>query len=408
MEPEAKKEENVEHKVHPKFEEWAIGDEWTDHDQAFYGPKKIKFARGAYWFWLFSEINDSDSRKVCAYISRMGKNHEFNGKYVTGKNYSDREFRGAGCCWVYEDRKVTPIFHGNCETVIGPDSVVGKLTDSRHEIIGGGKFPNYTLKLMEDGGELGSFRLSGCNFSESLQQNKFLKMRSNQMISDEKQGFAKIDRVSQYPYCASNMADLFSTYEGKYQDWDMSGKVWVERARSFGMVANWKLLLVYFKLGSRLWFRRFTGKTLNYQEPMSFYFDHIENGNWTRYPFYVHDWVYYKDELGKGKHTSVYDDTRYLHVTGTGPKGDIDVLLAYNDAFLARYRSWRFEARYYQLAFDVVSLKLTTREGRVITRDDLGESVSYGEETFKRKWRDTFFESDEEARRKYVKHDLEH
>ena len=84
------------------------------------------------------------------------------------------------------------------------------------------------------------------------------------------------------------------------------------------------------------------------------------------------------------------------------------MLLSYNDAFLARYRSSRFEARYYQLAFDVDSLRLKTTDGRIVTEKELGKSVGYGEETFKRKWRHTFFEPEEEAQKKYIKHNLHH
>jgi len=408
MDSEGMRTTEVEHKVHPRFEHRTIGKEWSHHDEAFYQARKTNFSQGAYWFWLFSEINNSESRKVCVLISRLGKGHELNGKKCKGRNYSNREFRGGSWCWIYDDRKVETVFHGTCEATIGENEIVSRLNDSSHVITGGGTFPYYTLQLKEDGGELGSFRVTGSPFSGDYTQNECLKMRSKQMISDDRRGFAKIDRVSQFPYCASNMADLFSQYEGRYGDWNMNGMVWIERARSFGMVANWKLLLVHFAKGSRLWFRRFTGTTLTYQEPMSFYFDHQTNGDWERFPFYVHDWTYLTDREGKGKHTSVYEDTRYLRLTGRGPKGTIEVLLPYNDAFLARYRSWGFEARYYQLAFDIDSLRLVADDGRVITEKELGKSVGYGEETFKRKWRHSIFEPKEEAERKYVKHDLLH
>ena len=408
MDSEEPREEAVEHKVHPRFEQLTIGKEWTHHDEAFYQARKTNFSQAAYWFWLFSEINNSESRKVCVLISRLGKKHSLNGKPMRGKNYSDHRFRGGSWCWVYDNKKVTPIFQGMGDVTIGPSRIECELNDSHHRIVGSGTFPNYTLEMKEDGGDLAAFRVTGNTFSEALQQNTFLKMRSKQIISDDKRGFAKIDRVSQFPYCASNMADLFSSYEGRYQDWDMAGMAWIERARSFGMVANWKLLLLHFDNGSRLWFRRFTGTTLTYQEPMSFYFDLNRNGSWERYPFYVQEWAYLKDENGNGKHSSIYEDTKYLSLKGRGQKGDIELLLSYNDAFLARYRSSRFEARYYQLAFDVDSLRLKTKDGRVITEKELGKSVGYGEETFKRKWRHTFFEPEEEARKKYIKHNLRH
>ncbi len=407
--PSGKSRNNeVEHKVHPKFEEFVIGNEWQNHDEAFFTAKKIGFARGAYWFWLFSEVNNSESRKVCVYISRMGKKHDFNGKYVAGKNHSDQEFQGAACCWIYENRTVTPIFHGLCEASVKEGRIQAKLLDSNHTIDCSGSFPNYKLTMGENGSEMASFRFTGSPFSGSLQPNEFLKMRSKQMVADQQDGFAKIDRVSQFPYCASNMADLFTSYEGHYQDWNMTGKVWMERARSFGIVANWKLLLSYFSSGSRLWFRRFTGHKLTYQEPMSFYLDYAVNGSWERYPFYEFDWSYYSDMERNGKHSSVGETTRYLELKGSGPKGEIEVLFSYDDTFLARYTSSKFQVRYYQLAFALESLKLTTSDGRVITDKELGDSVVYGEETYKRKWQDTLGLSPEELAQKYITHDLNH
>ncbi|HID71190.1 MAG TPA: hypothetical protein EYP29_00400, partial [Thermoplasmata archaeon] len=182
--------EKVEHRVYPRFERFVIGKEWKSHDEAFYQAKKTNFAQAAYWFWLFSEINDAASRKVCVLISRIGKKHYLNGKKIVGKNYSQNRFRGASWCWTYENQKVETLFQGMAEVEIGNKKIEANLLDSSHTIQAHGSFPNYTLRLLEDGGEVGFFKTTGTRFSQPLTQNKYLKMRSIQAISDGKESFA--------------------------------------------------------------------------------------------------------------------------------------------------------------------------------------------------------------------------
>ncbi len=371
-------------KYHPWFENWRIGPEWTDHDSAFWSTGRITVTRGEYWFFLFNNLTE-ESRKVQVLFQKLGKKHWFNKKRIRHEHISDSSWRNNTLVWYYMGGELKELFSGMSTTTVGDHRLESEHPEG-YRVVAWGDFPNYRLSIHRGDEELGHFELKGSPVPE-LVQAPHLEMRSREGFSESRDVFAKIDRVSQLPYCASNCCDFFTDFTGRFMGESLEGKVWVERARSFGLPGNWLLMYVDFDDRSRLWMRKFTGKIHHY-DPLSYYFD--DERTQRRFAFTTMDWSYYTG-LGTGAHPSVGEDTEYVRMSGKGPEAESEILCEVRGQYLQRFTSYKYESRYYQLVLEPIEFTLKDKGGRTLTLDDYRRVSGYGEETYKKKWRETIF-----------------
>ncbi len=372
-------------KTHPRFEHWRVGPAWQSHDEAIWGTGRITFTRGEYWFFLFNSYEEGH-KKVCVIINKMGKKHWHNKQKITYEEISDTEWRNNTQVWYYLGDKVETLFEGMSTTRL-LDHRIESEHPSGYRVAAWGDFPNYTLSIHKGDEEIGHFEASGSEVPE-LRQAENLRMRSREGFSECRDTFAKIDRVSHFPYTCSNTCDFFTNFKGRFLGEAMGGNLWVERTRSFGLPANWLLLYVDFGDRSRLWMRWFTGK-INHYDPLSFYFD-VER-NKKRYAFDRIEWNYYTG-YRTGQHMTIGDDTEYVEMKGLGPDGEVSLLCELKGYYLSRYTSYKYESRYYETVCDPVEMDFKGTDGTHLTLDDFSKYIAYGEEAYKKKWRETIRE----------------
>ena len=371
-------------KEHPWFENWRIGPEWTSHEQGFWNTGKITFTRGEYWFFLFNSLGEQH-KKCMVLINKLGKRHWQNKQRITYEPLSPGhdEWRNNSSVWYYLGGEVKELFMGMSTT-----RLKGNRLESEHQsgyrLSFTGEFPNYTLTINKGAEEVGHFQTHGTPVTD-FKQSPLLKMRSVEGFAPDRTTFAKLDRVSQPPYCASNCCDVFVGYKGRFLGEAFEGVSWIERARSFGLPPNWLLLYVAFDDRSRLWMRYFTGK-INHYDPLVFYFDDEKARR--RYGFETIDWKYWKG-YHVGPHDTIGDDTEYVELKGKGPEAEVRCLCELKGYYLHRYTSLKYESRYYQTVLDPVEFELKTTEGRALDLNHFKRAVGYGEETYKKKWRET-------------------
>jgi hypothetical protein len=372
-------------KTHPWFENWRIGPPWDTHDQAIWGTGRITFTRGEYWFFLFNSYEEGH-KKVCVIFNKMGKKHWHNKQAIRYEYISDSEWRNNTQVWYYLGDKVETLFEGMSTTRLLDNRIESEHPDG-FKVAAWGEFPNYNLTIRKGDEEIGRFEATGSQVPE-LRQAENLAMRSREGFSPDRDTFAKIDRVSHFPYTCSNTCDFFTNFKGRFMGEFMGGNLWVERTRSFGLPANWLLLYVDFDDRSRLWMRWFTGK-INHYDPLSFYFD-VERTK-KRYPFDRIEWNYYTG-YRTGPHMTIGDDTEYVEMKGWGPGGEVTLLCELKDYYLSRYTSYKYESRYYETACDPVEMDFKGSDGTHLTLDDFSKYIAYGEEAYKKKWRETIRE----------------
>jgi hypothetical protein len=372
-------------KHHPRFEHWRVGPPWSSHDEANWNTGKMTFTRGEYWFYLLNSYEEGH-KKVCIIINKMGKKHWHNRHWIRYEHISDTEWRNNTQVWYYLGDKVETLFEGMSTTRLLDHRIESEHPDG-YKVAVWGTFPNYNMSIHRGDEEIGTFEARGSPVPE-LKQAENLKMRSREGFSANRDTFAKIDRVSQPPYTASNTCDFFVNFQGRFLGEAMGGNLWVERTRSFGLPANWLLLYVDFDDRSRLWMRHFTGK-INHYDPLSFYFDCEKNRK--RYAFTSVDWKYYTG-YRTGPHMTIGDDTEYVEMKGHGPDGEVSVLCELKGYYLNRYTSYKYESRYYETVCDPVEFEFKGADGVHLTLADYKRYIAYGEETYKKKWTETMFQ----------------
>ncbi len=373
-------------KTHPWFENWRIGPEWATHDEAFWSTRRVTLSRGEYWFFLFNNLRD-EHKKVSVLINKLGKRHWHNKHWVTYERLSDTEWRNNSTVWYYLGDGVKELFTGMSHSRL-LDHRIESEHPKGYRIAAWGEFPNYNVTIHRGAEELGKFEASGAPVRD-FRQAPNLKMRSKEGFSPDRSVFAKLDRVSQVPYCATNCCDFFVPYKGRFMGEAFEGTVWVERARSFGLPPNWLLLWLAFDDRSRVWLRHFTGK-INHYDPLSFYFD--DERTRRRYAFNTIEW-WYMTGRNSGPHRSIRDDSEYVLLKGTGPDAELRLLCELKGHYLHRYTSYKYESRYYQTVMDPVEFEVHDKDGKRVA--DLGQwkrGVVYGEEAYKKKWRETMFQ----------------
>ena len=370
-------------KTHPWFEQWRVGPEWASHDEAIWNTGRVTLSRGEYWFFLFNSLQDQH-KKVHVLINKLGKRHWHNKQLIRYERVSDTEWRNNSTVWYYLGGEVRELFTGMAHSRLVPPNRIETEHPSGFRVAAWGSFPDYSLTIHRGDEEIGRFECHGTAPTEFVQAPN-LQMRSLEGRSADRTVFAKLDRVSQPPYCATNCCDFFVPYKGRFMGEAFEGQVWVERARSFGLPPNWILLWLAFDDRSRLWMRKFTGK-INHYDPLSFYFD--DERARRRYAF---DRIEFRYLTGYnvGPHASIRDDSEYVSMSGRGPDGEMRVLCELKGQYLHRYTSYKYESRYYQTVLDPVEFELRGADGRVADLNNWRRAVGYGEETYKKKWRET-------------------
>jgi len=378
----------------PWFEHLTVGEQWHTHDEAFYNTLQTRFARGAYWFWLFNDYRTRNAPRLCITISHLGTRHFHNGRPVRPTKVRNGRFRGSGMIWAYDGREMEELYVGMMDVRV--DSEAKGLTavtgDGNYRVLVSGLMPHYEIKLFRrTGGDeslLAWFNTVGTGFSNGFEQNPHIKIRSFEGYSDGGDTYAKIDRCSQFPACASNVCDIFAPFEGEFRGMKMKGNTYTERAQSFGIVANWKIAHVTFDDGSRFWLRFFTGK-INYHDPLSFFMVHSTTGK--RYVFDTLRHVYFTGAEEKSFDSFRPEATRIL-VEGSGPDGELRIVFRIRGHYLSRYQRMRYEARYYQFVMDVEEFTISADGKKLLSLEDFESYTGYGEETYKLRYKETIRE----------------
>jgi len=359
-----------------RVKDWMVADEWETMDQAIYSTIKLKLLNGSYWFWLMSDYNHDNPSMLQVIISQGAVNYTLNNKKFICKHINDESFECYCGIWQYKDGEVRDIIHDNCSCTVrsGEFSCV---TESGYHISISHTFPFYNLQVLKGNSMITKFQAISTPFTRGYFQNPAVSYPSKMGFSDDFDAYARNSRGFQH-IIASKMSDLFSTCKGTLFDRDFYGSFWLERALGFGSTLPWKIIMVNFNDRSRLWYRYFPSRILNYGTPLEFIFDDITTKK--RYTFNEMTIKYTGRNLSATEKFGASVDT--VHLTGKGDRGETLHL----DAKILGRHLYQYtilpvvKFNYNQIVLDINDLDIQADDNDLLQGKKT--TLSYGEDAY--------------------------
>lgn len=361
--------------VPAKVKDWMVASEWKNMDQAIYSVNKLKLLNGAYWFWLMSDYNKNDPRMLQVLISRGAIDYNLNEKRFINRQLDPETFKSYCGIWQYKDGKLTDLVHDNCTCTVRPEKF-SCVTESGYEISISNSFPYYDLQICQGQHTITSFSAESSKFNGKYMQNPLVRYPSYIAFSEDFDAYSRNSRGFQY-FIASKMSDLFGACRGMLFDREFYGSFWLERALGFGTTLPWKIVMVNFSDKSRLWYRYFPSKILNYGTPLELIFDDMKTKK--RYSFHEMTFKY----TGKSKAATMKfgPDVDTIHLTGRGDHDErLQLTAKILDRHLYQYNVAFVKFNYNQLALEILDIEIEAN-GEDLT---LGKetTLSYGEDAY--------------------------
>ena len=350
-----------------------VAPQWDTMDEAIYSTNKLKRLNGAYWFWLMSDYDPENPRMLQVLISQGAIDYNLNNKRFTNKHIDDDTFSCYCGIWEYRNGKVSDLVHDNCTCIVKAGQFTCK-TDSGYTISISKSFPYYDMLVEDANGEVTRFSSTSSKFSEGYFQNPLVEYPSLIAYSDDFDAYARNSRGFQH-FIASKMSDLFGTCKGELFGKEFDGSFWLERALGFGSTLPWKIVMVNFNDRSRMWFRYFPSKILNYGTPLEFIFDDM--GTKKRYHFY--DMTFYYTANGTSTKMKFGPGVDTIHVTGQGKEGETVSLTAkILGRHLYQYDLAKMKFNYHQLVLDILDIAVEVDGVNLMQGKET--TLSYGED----------------------------
>lgn len=356
-----------------KVKDWMVAPQWDTMDEAIYSVHRLKLLNGAYWFWLMSDYDKENPRMLQVLISRGTIDYTLNGKRFTNEQIDDETFSCYCGIWQYKDGEVSDLVHELCTCTVKNGDFECE-TDSGYQISIKKSFPHYDMEIQDNNNIVTKFSSTSAEFKDGYVQNPIVKYTSLIAFSENFDAYARNSRGFQY-FIASKMSDLFGTCKGMLFDRDFYGSFWLERALGFGSTLPWKIVMLNFNDMSRMWFRYFPSKILNYGAPLEFIFDDIVTNK--RYHFYEMTFNYSAN--GKSTKTKFSPSTDTIHVTGKGNEGEkVSLTAKIAGRHLYQYDVLKMKFNYYQLVLDIENVAVEVDGVDLMQGKE--PTLSYGED----------------------------
>lgn len=355
--------------------DWMVAGLWEDMDQAVYSVNKLKLLNGTYWFWLISDYDQKNPRMLQLLVSCGAIDFNLNDKHFTNKYSGGDKFTCYCGIWEYRDGKVSDLVHDSCECTV-KQGQFHCVTKSGYEISITNSFPSYDITVKNMDSVITNFRSVSSKFKKGYVQNPLVSYPSGIAYSEDFDAYARNSRGFQY-FVASKMSDLFAACEGELFGRYFHGSFWLERALGFGSALPWKIVMVNFSDRSRLWYRYFPSKVLNYGTPLEFVFDDMVTKK--RYHFSEMKFQY----TGKNHTTTMKfgPDVDTIHLSASGDRGErIHLTATILDRHLYRYDVAKVKFNYNQLvlAIDVIEAVVDGTDLML----DKEKTLGYGEDAY--------------------------
>ncbi|MDO9517248.1 MAG: hypothetical protein Q7J10_04270 [Methanosarcinaceae archaeon] len=356
-----------------KTKDWMVAPQWDTMDKAIYSVDRLKLLNGAYWFWLMSDYDKENPRMLQVLISRGAIDYTLNSKRFSDEHIDDDTFSCYCGVWQYRDGEVSDLIHELCTCTV-KDGDFNCKTDSGYQISIKKSFPYYDMEIRDKNNVVTKFSSTSTEFKDGYVQNPLVKYPSLMAFSENFDAYARNSRGFQY-FIASKMSDLFGTCKGMLFDRDFYGSFWLERALGFGSTLPWKIVMLNFNDRSRMWFRYFPSKILNYGTPLEFIFDDMVTKK--RYHFQEMTLNY----SGNGECTKMKfsSSTDTIHVTGKGKEGEkISITAKILGRHLYQYDVLKMKFNYYQLVLDIENVSAEVNGVDLMQGKE--PTLSYGED----------------------------
>ncbi len=358
-----------------KVKDWMVAGLWEDMDQAIYSVNKLKLLNGAYWFWLMSDYDQNNPRMLQVLVSCGALDYNLNDKHFTNKQSGDDKFTCYCGIWEYRDGKVSDLVHDSCDCTVTKGKFLC-VTESGYEISITNSFPDYDMIVKNRDLVVTKFRSVSSKFKGGYIQNPLVSYPSGIAYSEDFDAYARNSRGFQHFY-ASKMSDLFATCDGELFGRDFQGSFWLERALGFGSMLPWKIVMVNFSDKSRLWYRYFPSKFLNYGTPLEFIFDDMVTKK--RYHFSEMKFEYTGSNHGPTMKFSPDMDT--IHLSASGDHGEkIRLTAKILDRHLYKYDVARIKFNYNQLVLEVEDIEAIVDGTDLMQGKE--QTLSYGEDAY--------------------------
>jgi hypothetical protein len=355
--------------------DWMVAEEWNNMDEAIFSVNKLKPLNGAYWFWLMSDYDNNNPRMLQVLISRGPFDYKLNNKRFINKQIDDERFDCYCGVWQYKDGKLTDLIHDNC-TCIVTNNEFSCVTESGYEILISKSFPYYDMLLKNEHSEVTRFKSISTKFNGEYMQNPLVKYPSRIAFSEDFDAYARNSRGFQY-FLASKMSDLFGTCQGELFDKVFDGSFWLERAFGFGSTLPWKIVMVNFSDKSRLWYRYFPSKILNYGAPLEFIFDDIT----TKKRYHLNEMTFHYTGPDQGPTKKFSDGVETINVTGKGELGErISIISKILGRHLYQYSIAGINFNYNQLVLEIENIEFEANGINLMK--DKQTTLSYGEDAY--------------------------
>ncbi len=356
-----------------KVKDLMVAPQWNTMDEAIYSVHRLKLLNGAYWFWLMSDYDKENPHMLQVLISRGAIDYTLNEKRFTDKHIDDETFSCYCGIWQYRDGEVSDLVHELCTATV-KDGKFECETDSGYQISIKNSFPYYDMEIRDENSIVTKFSSTSTEFKDGYAQNPLVDYPSLMAFSENFDAYARNSRGFQY-FIASKMSDLFGTCKGMLFDKDFYGSFWLERALGFGSTLPWKIVMLNFNDRSRMWFRYFPSKILNYGTPLEFIFDDMVTKK--RYHFEEMTFEYFtKGKSAKMKFSNSIDT---IHVTGKGKNGEkIDLTAKIAGRHLYQYDVLKMKFNYHQLVLEIENVAVEVDGVDLMQGKE--PTLSYGED----------------------------
>ncbi|MCL7415765.1 MAG: hypothetical protein M8349_06875 [ANME-2 cluster archaeon] len=356
-----------------KVKDWMVAPQWNTMDEAIYSVNRLKLLNGAYWFWLMTDYEKENPSMLQVLISRGAIDYNLNDKRFTNRHIADETFSCYCGIWQYRDGEVSDLVHDNCTCTVKPDQLTCE-TESGYTISLSKSFPYYDMLVHRGDDVVTRFCSTSSEFKEGYVQNPAVKYPSLIAYSDDFDAYARNSRGFQY-FIASKMSDLFGTAKGALFDRDFYGSFWLERALGFGSTLPWKIVMVNFNDRSRMWYRYFPSKILNYGTPLEFIFDDMV----TKKRYHFHDMTFHYTGSGTSPTKKFSTQVDTIHVTGKGNEGEsISLTAKILGRHLYQYDVAKAKFNYHQLVLDIEKIAVEV-DGKDLMQGK-EPTLSYGED----------------------------
>ncbi len=330
-----------------------VAPQWGNMDEAIYSVHRLKLLNGAYWFWLMSDYDKKDPRMLQVLISRGAIDYTLNGKRFTNKQIDDETFSCYCGIWQYRNGKLSDLVHELCTCTVKNGDFKCE-TKSGYQISIKKSFPYYDMEIRNRNTVVTKFSSTSTEFKDEYVQNPLVRYHSLMAFSEDFDAYARNSRGFQY-FIASKMSDLFGTCRGMLFNRDFHGSFWLERELGFGFTLPWKIVMLNFTDRSRMWFRYFPSRILNYGAPLEFIFDDMV----TKKRYHFHDMTFNYSGNGKCSKMKFSPSIDTIHVIGKGKEGEkIELTAKILDRHLYRYDVSKMKFNYFQLVLDIEKVSL--------------------------------------------------